>query len=139
MIIARLGLAPHPEGGWYRESFRDVLASGSGGRGQLAHIFFLLQAGERSHWHRIDAVEVWHYSLGDPLVLSVASPGERIRRHMLGTNLLRDEAPHAVVPAGAWQSARSLGAFTLVGCSTAPAFQFEGFELAPDGWEPPDG
>lgn len=133
-IIDRLGLVRHPEGGWYREDFRDTSADGS--RGRLAHILFLLKAGEVSRWHRIDALEIWHYSLGAPLILSLAPPGESIRHKILGGNPLLSEAPHIVVPEGVWQAARSTGAFTLVGCSTVPAFQFEGFELAAEGWEP---
>jgi predicted cupin superfamily sugar epimerase len=133
-VIARLELVRHPEGGWYRETFRDAPAGG--GRGNLAHILYLLKSGERSRWHRIDAIEIWHYSLGAPLTLSVAALGEPVRQLILGGDAFGGELPHAVVPAGAWQSARSLGAFTLVGCSTAPAFRFEGFELAADGWEP---
>ena len=136
-VIAHLGLVRHPEGGWYRETFRDAPAGGS--RGRLAHICYLLKAGERSHWHRIDALEIWHFSLGAPLALSIAALGEPVRHFTLGGDPLRGEQPHAVVPAGAWQAAQSLGAFTLVGCSTAPAFRFEGFELAPDGWEPTGG
>jgi predicted cupin superfamily sugar epimerase len=135
-IIGHLGLVRHPEGGWYREGYRDAPADGS--RGRLAHIFFLLKAGEVSRWHRVDVLEIWHYSSGAPLTLSIASPGAPIRHHVLGSNLLQGEAPHVIVPANAWQTARSRGAFTLVGCSTVPAFQYDGFELAAEGWEPPD-
>ena len=135
-LIARLGLRHHPEGGWYREDFRD--APGDGGRGCLAHIVFLLKAGEVSRWHRIDVLEIWQYSAGSPLALSIAASGQAIQHITLGGNPLTDEQPHAVVPPGAWQSARSLGPFTLVGCSTAPAFEFAGFELAAEGWEPPE-
>lgn len=133
-VIDRLELVRHPEGGWYRETFRDTPADGS--RGYLAHILYLLKSGERSRWHRIDAIEIWHYSLGAPLALRVAAPGEPVRHLILGSDPIGGESPHAVVPAGAWQSAQSLGAFTLVGCSTAPAFSFGGFELAAEGWEP---
>ena len=133
-IIARFGLCAHPEGGWYRETFRDVPAAD--GRERVAHILYLLQAGERSRWHRIDATEIWHFSMGAPLALSVAPPGEGVRMTTLGADAARGQLPHAVVPPGAWQAARPLGPFTLVGCTTVPAFRFDGFELAPQGWEP---
>lgn len=134
-IIDRFGLAAHPEGGWYRETFRDAPAAD--GRERTAHILYLLRAGERSHWHRIDATEIWHFSLGGPLLLSIAPPaGGTVRTLTLGADLQGGQVPHAVVPAGAWQAARPLGSFTLVGCTTVPAFRFEGFELAAPGWEP---
>jgi uncharacterized protein len=136
-IIARLGLAPHPEGGWYRETFRDSPAAG--GRGALTQIYYLLRAGERSRWHRIDAVEVWHFYAGDPLVLRVVEPDGGARRLVLGTGFADGQQAHAVVPPHAWQSAEPLGAFTLVGCTVAPAFDFSSFELAPQGWEPDSG
>lgn len=135
-ITDRFGLAAHPEGGWYRETFRDVPAA-AGGREAAAHILYLLKQGERSHWHRIDATEIWHFSMGGPLALSIApAAGGAVSVVTLGSDLQRGNVPHAVVPAGAWQAARPLGAFTLVGCTTVPAFRFDGFELAPAGWEP---
>jgi len=129
-LIERLGLAPHPEGGWFRETWRDPDVDGRRGSGTA--IYFLLRAGERSHWHRVDAAEVWHHYAGDPLELSIG----RDRRVVLGPDVAAGEVPQAVVPAGEWQAARSLGAFTLVGCTVSPAFRFEGFELAPEGWSP---
>jgi predicted cupin superfamily sugar epimerase len=133
-IIAALALAPHPEGGWYRETFRDAPASG--GRGALSQIYYLLRAGERSHWHRFDAFEVWHFYAGEPLALHIADGHLPVRTVVLGTALADGQAAHAVVPAEAWQAAEPLGAYALLGCTVAPAFQFEGFELAPEGWEP---
>jgi uncharacterized protein len=131
-IIATLNLQPHPEGGWFRETFRD--ASG-GARGASTAIYYLLKAGERSHWHRIDAAEVWHWYAGEPLELRIAEGGRR-ETFVLGQDLAGGQRPQAVVPPQAWQAARSLGAFTLVGCTVAPAFDFAQFEMAPPGWEP---
>jgi predicted cupin superfamily sugar epimerase len=134
-IIARLGMQPHPEGGYYVESYRHVEADGR--RGACTAIYFLLPAGQRSHWHRVDAVEIWHWYAGEPLALSVAEPGQPVRHLTLGHDLTAGQRPQAVVPPGAWQTAESLGGWTLVGCTVAPAFQFDGFELAPPGWQPP--
>jgi predicted cupin superfamily sugar epimerase len=133
-IVARLGLVPHPEGGHYRETFRH--RPDDGGRGAVTVIYYLLRAGERSAWHRIDAVEIWHFYAGAPLELLIADPGGRTAV-ILGTDFAAGMAAHGVVPALAWQSARSLGAWTLVGCTVAPAFDFKGFELAPAEWTPP--
>lgn len=133
-IIARLGLNPHPEGGWYRETFRD--AEGHAGRPHSTAILFLLAEGERSHWHRVDAVETWHWYGGAPLLLKIAGGDGATVDFKLGPDLFAGEHPQAIVPAHAWQSARSLGAWTLVGCTVAPGFQFEGFELAPPDWTP---
>ncbi len=132
-IIAVLGMQRHPEGGWYAETFRD----GDGGsRGASTAIYYLLQAGERSHWHRVrDAAEVWHFYAGDPLLLKI-SDGMTVEDIRLGTNLAAGERPQGVVPANAWQSAEPLGAFTLVGCTVAPGFEFASFEMADPGWEP---
>jgi predicted cupin superfamily sugar epimerase len=133
-IIARLGLKPHPEGGHYRETFRDTRA-GADGRSASTAIYFLLARGERSHWHRIDAVEVWHYYAGSPLRLEIADgEGQRIIR--LGPDLAAGEVPQAIVPGRAWQAATSTGDWTLVGCTVAPGFDFAKFELAPKGWMP---
>jgi predicted cupin superfamily sugar epimerase len=129
-VIARLRLTPHPEGGHYRETYRDRPADGR--RGALTVIHYLLSDGERSHWHRVDAAEVWHYAAGAPLALSLR-PGEP-QVITLGSGFDRGEQAHAVVAPGVWQSAESLGAWTLVSCIVAPAFLFEGFELAPPGW-----
>ena len=131
-IIARYGLTPHPEGGHYREIFRADAEEG--GRGAVTTIYYLLRAGEVSAWHRVDAVEIWHYHAGDALRLELSSDGEEITSHRLGVG--EDAWPQVVVPVGAWQSARPEGAWTLVGCTVAPAFEFAGFELAPPGWRP---
>ena len=133
-IIAVLDLAPHPEGGWYRETFRD--APSDGDRGALTQIYYLLRKGERSRWHRIDAIEVWHFYTGEPLALHIAEGDGPVRTVVLGTAFADGQTAHAVVPTGAWQAAEPLGAFALVGCTMAPAFQFAGFELAPEGWAP---
>lgn len=137
-IIVALGLVPHPEGGHFRETFRDPMP---GGRAHSTAIYFLLRAGELSRWHRVDAAEVWHWYAGAPLLLSTAPPeGERggagISSVRLGPALLEGERPQAVVARGHWQQARSLGAWTLAGCTVAPGFTFEGFELAPPGFAP---
>lgn len=128
-VIAQLDLAPHPEGGWYRETFRDT--AGPEGRGASTAIYFLLEAGQESRWHRVDAAEVWHFHAGAPLLLTIGAV-----EHRLGVDLLAGERPQAVVPSGVWQKARSLGDWTLVGCTVAPGFDFAGFEMAPEGWEP---
>lgn len=134
-VIARLGLQPHPEGGHFRETFRDT-ATDASGRSRSTAIYFLLAAGEVSHWHRVDAVEIWHWHAGAPLELRIAGDGDPIRTVRLGGNILDGEEPQGIVPADAWQSARSLGRWTLVGCTVAPGFDFAGFTLAPPGWEP---
>jgi uncharacterized protein len=133
-IVRLLELAPHPEGGHFRETFRDPRLEG--GRAASTAIYFLLARGERSHWHRIDAVEVWHFYAGAPLLLESASDGSAVTRLTLGPDLASGERPQAIVPAGAWQAAESLGAWTLVGCTVAPGFSFDRFELAPAGWRP---
>ena len=133
-VIERLGLQPHPEGGFYRETWRDEPADGSRGCGTA--ILFLLRDGDVSHWHRVDAVEIWHYYDGAPLELRIAADGESVETHVLGPGLFADEHPQAIVPVDAWQSARSRGDWTLVGCTVSPAFQFEGFELADDDFDP---
>ena len=135
-IIRLLDLAPHPEGGHFREIFRDRRQV-EGGRAASTAIYFLLAAGERSHWHRVDAAEVWHFYAGAPLALEIArNDKDAIERLVLGNALTAGERPQIVVPAGAWQAAASLGRWTLVGCTVAPGFEFSGFELAPKGWLP---
>lgn len=136
-VIERLGLQPHPEGGFYRETWRDEPADGSRGSGTA--ILFLLREGEHSRWHRVDAVEIWHYYDGAPLALDISMDGYTAEHHVLGPGLFEDESPQAIVPADAWQSARTLGDWTLVGCTVSPAFQFEGFELADDDFAPTSG
>lgn len=133
-IIRLLDLRPHPEGGHYRETFRDPRTL-EDGRAASTAIHFLLACGERSHWHRVDAAEVWHWHVGAPLKLQI-SDGKKITVMTLGADLLAGEQPQAVVPAGHWQAAESLGDWTLVGCTVAPGFEFAGFELAPKDWSP---
>ncbi len=133
-VVALLGLAPHPEGGAFRETFRDPHAVDATGRGASTAIYFLLRAGEVSRWHRVDAAEIWHWHAGAPLELRIANADGRAA-HVLGNDLVAGERPQGVVPAGAWQQARSLGAWTLVGCTVAPAFEFSRFELAAPGFE----
>ena len=134
-IIRLLDLKPHPEGGHFRETFRDGRRDEKG-RAASTAIYFLLARGERSHWHRVDAVEVWHWYAGAPLALEISQTPARVERVMLGCDLNAGERPQAAVPAHAWQAAQSLGDWTLVGCTVAPGFEFAGFELAPKGWEP---
>ena len=129
-VVRLLDLSPHPEGGWFRETWRHAPPT-AGERGAGTAIYYLLQAGERSHWHRVDAAEVWHFYAGDPLELAVAD-----RRHVLGADLAAGQRPQVVVPAGAWQAAVPLGAWALVGCTVSPAFDMAGFELAPPGFAP---
>ena len=134
-VIAALDLRPHPEGGHYREIWRDVAEDG--GRGAGTAIYFLLAADERSHWHRVDAAECWHWYAGGPLALSRSHDGHDIAAaSTLGPMLGAGQRPFAVVPKGWWQSAVSLGRWSLMGCTVSPAFQFTGFELAPAGWQP---
>jgi predicted cupin superfamily sugar epimerase len=132
-VIRLLGLAPHPEGGFYQETFRP--AGADGGRGASTAIYYLLPEGGVSAWHRVrDADEVWHHYAGAPLELTIQGSHRAVVR--LGADLLAGERPQAVVPAGAWQTARALGGWVLVGCTVAPAFEFSSFEMAPPGWEP---
>jgi predicted cupin superfamily sugar epimerase len=134
-VIRLLKLKPHPEGGHFRETFRDARVVD--GRAASTAIYFLLARGERSHWHRVDAVEVWHYHAGSPIALEIAAHDKAaIERVTLGPDLAAGERPQAVVPAGAWQAATTLGDWTLVGCTVAPGFEFAGFELAPKDWSP---
>jgi hypothetical protein len=134
-VIAALALQPHPEGGWFGETWRAPAIDGE--RPTSSAIVYLLASGERSRWHRVDADEVWHFSAGEALELSIWAPAGPVGHHRLGGDLAAGDEPQVVVPAGAWQSARPLGAWTLVGCIVAPAFEYAGFELAPEGWEPP--
>jgi predicted cupin superfamily sugar epimerase len=134
-VIRLLDLKPHPEGGHFRETFRD-LHHVDGSRPASTAIYFLLARGGRSHWHRVDAVEVWHWYAGAPLALDVAREPGRIERLTLGCDLAAGQRPQALVPAQVWQAAESLGEWTLVGCTVAPGFEFSGFELAPKDWSP---
>jgi len=135
-IIARLELRPHPEGGYYRETFRDTRADAQG-RAFSTAIYFLLVRGERSLWHRIDAIEIWHYYAGSPLTLRIAHEGCTPHTVRLGPDVASGERPQAIVPAFAWQTAETTGDWTLVGCTVAPGFEFASFELAAPDWEPP--
>ena len=128
-VIAFLELSPHPEGGWFRETWRASSLAGERAGGTA--IYYLLAEGEQSQWHRVDATEIWHFYAGDPLELAVAGA-----RHLLGAELAAGQRPQVVVPASAWQSAVPLGRWTLVGCTVSPAFVTEGFELAPPGFTP---
>ncbi len=134
-VIATLGLEPHPEGGWYAETWRAPAVGDA--RPSSSAILYLLAAGERSHWHRVDADEIWQHVAGAPLELRTSADGRELLVHRLGWSFGGElVVPQVVVPAGTWQAARSLGTWTLVGCIVAPAFSFDGFELAPLGWEP---
>lgn len=133
-VIEALKLEPHPEGGYYREIYRDPSIEGA--RGDVTSIYFLLKAGKISRWHRVDATEIWNYHAGAPLRLSIAD-GEGAKEDiLLGPDLASNQQPQGIVPPDWWQQAESLGNWTLVGCQVAPAFEFDGFEMAPEGWAP---
>jgi predicted cupin superfamily sugar epimerase len=133
-IIKTLNLKPHPEGGYYAETWRDVKSDGQRGHGTA--IYYLLQAGEVSAWHRIDAVEIWHFYAGAPLALTISPDGHDAHAVHLGPHIDAHQRPQAIVPANAWQTAESLGQWTLVGCTVSPAFEFASFEMAPKDWRP---
>jgi predicted cupin superfamily sugar epimerase len=133
-LIARLGLIPHPEGGWYRETWRAAATQGARAAGTLIH--FLLESHQRSHWHRVDADEMWLWQHGDPLILAIAAGGAGpVTDIVLGP----DRHLQAIVPAGQWQAATPIAGphgYALVSCAVVPGFDFAGFELAPAGWAP---
>jgi uncharacterized protein len=133
-VVRLLDLKPHPEGGHFRETFRDSRAEN--GRAASTAIYFLLARGERSQWHRVDAAELWHYHAGAPLVLEMAENDAPVRRMKLGPDLAAGERPQGIVPANHWQAAESLGDWTLVSCTVAPGFEFARLEMAPQGWTP---
>jgi predicted cupin superfamily sugar epimerase len=133
-IIDILKLEQHPEGGWYVQTFRD--SEEQDGRAHSTAIYYLLEGGDRSHWHTVDAIEIWHYHAGAPLELGLSLDGIASRSVVLGTDLAGGERPQGLVRKGEWQSARSLGDWTLVSCTVAPGFEFAGFRMAPQGWEP---
>ena len=133
-IISKFDLEPHPEGGHFRETFRDRREVD--GRSVGTAILFLLKSGERSHWHRVDATEIWHFYAGAPLELSISERGAAGKAYILANDLAKGQSPQLVVPARHWQAARSLGEWSLVGCTVSPGFEFDGFEMAPEGWEP---
>jgi uncharacterized protein len=137
-VVRLLQLKAHPEGGHYRETFRDARTI-EGGRAASSLIYYLLAAAETSRWHRVDASEVWHFYAGAPLALTLSADGRGQQGYRLGRDLAAGERPQLVVPAGSWQTATSLGAWTLVGCTVAPGFTFEGFTMAPAGWQPGPG
>jgi predicted cupin superfamily sugar epimerase len=134
-VIRLLELKPHPEGGHFREIFRDVRTL-ENGRAASTAIYFLLARGERSHWHRIDAAEIWHWYAGAPLELEISEAEGRIARVTLGNDLTGGQRPQVAVPAHAWQAAQSLGDWTLAGATVAPGFEFKNLELAPSVWRP---
>lgn len=137
-IITRLGLAPHPEGGHYRQTWIAEAVEGTRPSGTC--IYFLLKAGERSHWHKVDATEIWHHYAGAPLILSLApSAAGPATEHRLGPDLAAGESPQLIVPEGHWQAARGTDGWSLVGCTVSPGFRFEGFTLAPPGFDIPRG
>jgi len=130
-LIQLLDLAPHPEGGWYGETWRGTQTPRASG----SSIYFLLEANQRSHWHTVDAVEIWHWYAGGPLALHVHQAG-RTRVELLGNDFAADQRPQRIVPEGAWQQAVPMDGWVLVGCTVSPGFQFEGFHLAEPGFEP---
>jgi len=134
-IIRLLGLQPHPEGGHFRETFRDP-ETDAAGRSVGTAIYYLLEAGEVSEWHRCDASELWHHYAGAPMVITISPNGHDAAAHHLGPNLATGQRPQILVPKNHWQSATSLGAWTLVGCTVSPGFEFAGFEMAPENWRP---
>ena len=135
-VVRRLGLSAHPEGGWFVETFRDPVLTG--GRAASTAIYYLLEAGQSSRWHRVkDAAEVWHHYAGAPLRLRLAQgQGESSQELVLGTDLGAGQRPQIVCPSGVWQTAVSLGEWSLCGCTVAPGFDFSSFEIAPPGWRP---
>jgi predicted cupin superfamily sugar epimerase len=133
-VIRLLDLSRHPEGGWYRETWRAPATQGQRGAGTA--IYYLLEAGEVSHWHRVDAAELWHWYAGAPLRLSLSPDGHDAEALLLGPELTAGQRPQRLVPPGHWQTAVSLGSWTLCGCTVSPAFEFARFELAPPGWRP---
>jgi len=137
-LIDRLNLQPHPEGGWYRQTW--ITTASSGARASGTAIYYLLEADQRSHWHRVDADEIWHFYAGSPLILSLSDTAEGpATDHILGPSVADGEVPQIVVPKDVWQAAKSTGGWSLVGCTVSPGFQFEGFELAPVGFDIPRG
>jgi len=133
-IIAQLGLSPHPQRGGYREAWRATEPAGARAAGTA--IYYLLGVGEHSHWHRIDATEVWHWYAGGPLSLTLSPDGHDAEAHILGPEIAAGQRPQLVIPPGWWQTACSLGHWTLTGCTVAPGFEFDGFEMAPPDWRP---
>jgi predicted cupin superfamily sugar epimerase len=133
-IVELLGLEPHPEGGWYRQTFADLREGGR--RAHSTAIYYLIEGGVAGRWHRVDSAEVWHWYSGAPLRLTLSPDGRTSEAAILGPDLAAGERPQVVIPPGVWQAALSLGDWTLVGCTVAPGFEFAYFEMAPEGWEP---
>lgn len=133
-LIRELGLERHPEGGWYCETWRAETPDGARASGTA--IYYLLEAGDVSHWHRVDAAEIWHFYAGGPLALTLSPNGHDAESVVLGPEIAVGQRPQRLVPPGWWQTATSLGAWTLVGCTVSPGFEFEGFEMAPPDWRP---
>ena len=138
-IIAHLGLSPHPEGGHYRQTWVAMHEGTNAGRATGTCIYFLLKQGEASHWHKVDATEIWFYHAGAPLILSLSANDQGPASDHLLTPDLTQGAPQIIVPAHHWQAARTTGDYTLVSCTVSPGFQFEGFTLAPQGFDIPRG
>lgn len=137
-LIAALGLQPHPEGGWYAETWRAEAKAGARASGTA--IYYLLEAGQRSHWHRVDAAEIWHHYAGAALrLLTAPDASGPVESHLLGPDIARGARPQHLVPAHAWQSAETTTGWALVGCTVSPGFEFQGFEMAPPGWSPDQG
>ena len=134
-VIEQLDLQPHPEGGWFRETYRTAAPEGE--RAASTAIYFLLKKGERSHWHRVlDADEFWHWHAGGTVRLRQSDGKRVICESLMGPDVLNEQTPQLLIPQGVWQTAEPVGDWVLVGCTVAPAFEFSGFELAPKGWEP---
>ena len=132
-LIARLGLERHPEGGWYRQTWIDEAASD---RAHGTCIYFLLEAGQSSHWHKVDAVEIWHFYAGAPLVLSLSKTDQGpAQEFCLGPDLIAGQEPQIIVPKDHWQAAKATDGWALVGCTVCPGFRFEGFTLAPQDFD----
>ncbi|HEV2518666.1 MAG TPA: cupin domain-containing protein [Devosia sp.] len=133
-IVGLLGLEPHIEGGFYRQTFADE--TDAGGRPRSTLIYYLLTDRQSGAWHRVDSTEVWHWYAGAPMTIGISRDGKSVTEHQLGNDLVTGERPQVVIPRGAWQQATCLGDWSLVGCTVAPGFQFSKFEQAEDGWEP---
>jgi predicted cupin superfamily sugar epimerase len=133
-ILDSFGMAPHPEGGWYAETYRAPSEPGS--RSAVTAIYFLLKAGERSHWHTVDATEIWLWHAGSPVRLQMSMDGRQTETILLGADIAAGERPQAVVPVGCWQAAESSEGWGLVSCIVAPGFEFRGFRMAPAAWSP---
>jgi len=133
-VIALLGLEPHPEGGWYRQTFAD--AANADGRAQSTLIYYMLADRQAGAWHRVDSVEVWHWYAGAPMRIGISEDGRTVTEQLLGNNLVAGERPQVVIPGHAWQQATCLGDWTLVGCTVSPGFEFSKFEQAEPGWQP---